>query len=152
MITHVDDIFVGGPEDKWTQYLTAAERQRPRGGWCVSESEFSGAPETPCKQKHLVSFVRVKEGRGDTDDTRCMSPHAVFAETHARDCVCGINMLCIRPAPYEKILRILVRKGRRRETVLWSGDRAAVLNAVHVDTAAPRLLGSATRWGALFMA
>lgn len=152
MITHVDDVFIGGPADKWTEYLTAAERQRPRGGWCVSESEFSAAPETPCEQRHLVAFVRVDGGKGDTQDTRCMSPHAVFAAAASRECACAINSLCIRPAPYEKILRIRVRAGKRRETVLWSGDRAAVLSAVHVDTGAPRLLGGVTRWGALFMA
>ncbi|KLT40459.1 hypothetical protein CC85DRAFT_287432 [Cutaneotrichosporon oleaginosum] len=147
LITHLDDVSVGGNRDIWEQYLSSSEPPMQEGGWCVPVEEFGAAPSSPCGHRHLVAFTRV-----GGEEERCLAPHGVFAEPHARECRCGAQEVCVRLGEAEKILRIRVRKGRRADTVLWSGDRAAVLHAVQVDTSAPRLLGSLTRWGALFLA
>ncbi|BEI85852.1 hypothetical protein CcaverHIS002_0601390 [Cutaneotrichosporon cavernicola] len=147
LITHVDDVFVGGKRDMWEEYLSSSEPVVLEGGWCVPAAEFGGAPFAPCGERHLVAFTRVGE-----EEERCLAPHGVFTEPHALECGCGVAEVCVRPGVEENILRIRVRKGKRADTVLWSGDRSAVLHAVQVDTSAPRLFGSLTRWGALFMA
>ncbi|GMK56009.1 hypothetical protein CspeluHIS016_0210650 [Cutaneotrichosporon spelunceum] len=148
LITHVDDVFVGGKSkrDTWAEYLSSSEPAVLKGGWCVPASEFGGAPLAPCGERHLVAFIRVGE-----EGERCLAPHAVFA-TRARECDCGMAEVCVRPGSAENILRLRVRNGKRADTVLWSGDRSAVLHAVQVDTSAPRVLGSLTRWGAMFIA
>lgn len=145
MITHIDDVFIGGREDIWAQYLTGKDTGG-HTGWCLNKWEFADAPLAPCSQRNTIGFqLNTMAG-----DVRCLEPHSILAHP-ATDCHCAVSQVCIRPAPSERILRIRYRRGAKWDTLLWSGDRSTVLEQVEVGTQTPRLWGAATRWMSLFM-
>lgn len=145
IITHLDDTFVGGKgaQDTWTQYLTDDRPPSSKRGWCLPEQEFLSAPTAPCSEHHLVGFLT--GGNGDTM-IRCLAPHGIMA-TPSTDCTCSADEVCVRPSPAERIMRITLLSG---QTILWSGDRSAVLSQVRVGTKRPRVFSSLTRWVSLF--
>lgn len=153
IVTHVDDVFIGGRGDIWTRYLTGEDVtgdlfDESHAGWCLSKFEFNDAEVAPCSAAHEIAFQVV----GDASEARCLSPHSiVFVPSRPCASGCTQSQLCIRPADYERIVRLRVRSGKQRDTVLWSGERAALLNDVHVSRRSPRLFSSATRWSSLFM-
>lgn len=148
LITHVDDKFIGGHADIWERYLTGTDTSAAHTGWCLSKWEFAEAPRAPCEQSNQIAF-QLSPASGN-DNLRCLEPHTILAHP-AVDCHCPVAQVCIRPAPSEHILRIRFRRGSKWDTILWSGERTAVLDQVHVTTHTPRLWGSATQWGSLFM-
>lgn len=148
LITHINDHFIGGREDRWTKYLTVATATDPTKGWCVSDGEFGEASQAPCSDLHYVAFEEIGRERSGT---RCLLPHKILNHPIS-DCKCTSSQVCIRPAAYERILRIRYREpSGKQDTLLWSGDGSALLQQVQVDSSRPRLWGSATRWAALFM-
>lgn len=148
LVTHIDDNFIGGTEDRWTKYLSGDAAADPSKGWCVSKWEFRDAPQAPCSDLHLVGFDEIGRERSGT---RCLPPHGIITQPNS-DCHCASSQVCIQPAAYEHILRIRYRKPNgKQDTLLWSGDGVAVLQQLQVDSERPRFWGSATRWAALFM-
>ncbi|KAL1412161.1 hypothetical protein Q8F55_003168 [Vanrija albida] len=155
ILTHVDDIFLGGKEDIWTKYLTG--QPIPLGtpapaepnGWCVSKYEFDDAPRAPCAAHHLVGFVRAEHGGGS--ETHCLAAHNIISMP-STECHCPLSHICVNLSPLEHILRIRTKRGSKRDVVLWSGDKEAVLQQVEVGTKVPRFWGAGTRWADLFLA
>jgi S2P endopeptidase len=149
LITHLDDIFIGGREDIWKQYLTGGIEEDTNKGWCISKWEFADARLAPCDGKHLIAFQHI-----GTDGTaalaRCLEPHSIIAQP-ITECNCASSQVCIRPAAQDRVLRIRYKNGDKRDTLLWSGDRSVVLEHVRVTTHSPRFWSAATRWVELFM-
>lgn len=42
LITHVDDVFLGGARDTWEQYLQGSEVGDDGRGWCVDRNVYMG--------------------------------------------------------------------------------------------------------------
>lgn len=144
----MDDNFIGGADDRWTKYLTGEAVADPSRGWCVPKSEFRDAPQAPCPDNHLVSFDEIANERSGT---RCLAPHSIITQP-STECHCPSSQVCIKPAGYERIMRIRYSKPSGNEdTLLWSGDRVAVQQQIQVDTSRPRFWASPTRWLSLFM-
>lgn len=147
LITHVDDMPIGGRADLWDEYLMGDRLADAGQGWCVSRAEFIASPPLPCSTAEgTVAFVALDSR--DFSEPRCRSPHPLL-ETPSTRCLCdGATSICIRPADEERILRIRLDTGR---VVLWSGERSAVLHSVPVSKLDGRVWPALIRWVQLYV-
>ncbi|ORX39122.1 hypothetical protein BD324DRAFT_618578, partial [Kockovaella imperatae] len=169
LITHLDDLFVGGTSsthehNAWARYLTSNEIGDLDRGWCVPDTEWRALHTTPCSVQGEIAF----EGMAGDQMTsiRCLSPHPIL-DSPSVACPCTEGFTCVRPSPKERVLRIQVAslRGAPRllrsptqalasigttRTVLWSGDRRDVLQNIKVGTAFPRLFPSLMYWLVMF--
>jgi len=42
MVTHLDDVFLGGDEDTWKTYLESDEIGDAGRGWCIERKLYEG--------------------------------------------------------------------------------------------------------------
>ena len=163
LITHLDDIFVGGTHDIWSDYLQSEDVGDAGRGWCVERAVYDGkdphfhnltvalAPP-PCAQSNQITFQHTLPKNSETND-RCLAPHPML-DTPSGKCPCpGKKWVCVRPAAEENVLRIQVDGGmtHRENVILWSGDRRGVLLDVEIGTKEPRFLGGIVRWSTMFL-
>lgn len=149
LITHVDDFFIGGRDDVWTQYLSGTDTDDEEKGWCLSKWEFGDARLAPCTSDTMVGFQEVG-AVGDGALARCLEPHSIIAQP-ITNCRCPVSQVCIRPAASEHLVRVRYKRGgEKTDTLLWAGDRSALLE-VEVSMRSPRIWSSGTRWFEIFM-
>lgn len=166
IVTHLDDVFVGGADDVWGIYLQSDEVGDAGRGWCIQKTIYDGMsfcpncklwpdsselPPPPCVGFHDIAFQHTIKPALNTE--RCLPPHPMLDVPSGR-CPCpSAKWICVRPSPHESVLRIQLDSGkqRRENVVLWSGDRRGVLEDVKVGTKVPRYAASLIRWNAMFL-
>jgi S2P endopeptidase len=165
LITHFDDIPIGGKADFWASYLNSQQVGDIGKGWCMDKLAYRGNIATqklslalsqpPCNPDN--GFIAFETVTGTaTPESRCLAPHPILdIPSHACPCPTA-RYLCVRPAAFEKILRINVngpKEGQRSrgEVILWSGEREEVFDSVEVGIWGARGWTGGVHWAAMFI-
>jgi len=150
LLTHLDDVFLGGDADLWTDYLTGTEAGDAGRGWCMDRVMFSGLDNAPCARDSGKITFHVTDPPGMADE-KCLYPNPIL-HIPSNPCPCpNSKWVCVRPTREERILRLRMDDGTYDgEVLLWTGDRRAVLNDVRVGREGARAFGPVVRWTSMF--
>ncbi|KAF7303743.1 Histone acetyltransferase [Mycena indigotica] len=134
IITKIDDVSLGSPEDIWTSYLTSISPPSP--GWCVKHAELTTNPHSCCQSttsSPLACFSSTMH-----HDHGCLDPVSVLTSDRHRcqvDEECPSEMLCVRPRDSANFVRI----GVGDKTILWSGPKNEIYDQVEIGSRIPLL-------------
>lgn len=169
LITRLDDVLMGGPDDLWSDYLNSDIHGDSGRGWCMDQTIFSSKsrhmlapriqpvddtialPDVPCDP--ISGKIRFEVAHPDHEAlTKCLHPNPILQIPSAK-CPCpNSKWVCIRPLEAENVMRIRMKDSSYDgEVVLWQGDRRVVLQDVKVAREGTRFMGPFVRWGDMFM-